>query len=301
MELNDMTRFTKYAKLGSIEVAYSSLFTDKDEGDCVGIDFHDTTTGASLTVNYKAEKGVLSMKQAFEDQKKRVTGDKETRRQAVKFLDKVWNCYRLIAPFLYLRARLDYFIREDRAKGQFLASEIALYLMSIDTANIFRINEKEENEGTVKLNIMLQMIQNIGYAYYYGGIIMDDLFYIMNAEQPTGNSISIPTVMLGYKNLVELALMPFHHIGLEIYDKNYKKDNPDSVFVTVKDFIYKIYTAFKNAPLEDLKALSKEDPEYRAYVKEIENGRLIDIRPENHNIEDYREQYKDFIDLMFGK
>lgn len=298
VNLSNLTKFAKYVKMGDIEIAHSGVCAG-DEGDSVSIDFHDTKTDNSLCVNYYADKGVLSMKKNFEEQKANLKGDKESCRKARKLLDKFWECYRLIAPICYLRARLDYETEEDRARGQFTSREIALYLMSIDRENVFHTNDEELlEEGIERLHIIMQMIQVIGYAYYNGDLIINDRLYIYKKGTAVKYFFDIHSIN-GYHDLIKIVYTPFSHTGLEIYDKNYKKDNSDSVFVTVKDFIDRIYQTFKDVPMDELRVLSEEDPEYTAHREELEQGKLIELDPSSHTEDEYREQYGDFLECVF--
>lgn len=126
-------------------------------------------------------------------------------------------------------------------------------------------------DGNIRLNKFLHLAHNIYYAKT-GQALMDTTFYACD------DGANIPKIKEYYFRLV--CGVPYH----------IRFDNETTVFLD------KFYQAFKNASVEELIDLSREDIEWKEKYLYFDNeSRKMDIAG---HLNEYRQQYADIINVM---
>lgn len=160
------------------------------------------------------------------------------------------------------------------------ALQIAHYFLSKDPqGQIFNKDLTDRNGrrfyiGNAILNKLLHLAQNIFIARN-GRVLFDDVLYAYD------NGAVVPVIQENYAAiLMQDHLSP---LGINLSDDD-------------KIFLDKFYDIFSVAPLDDLIALSHEDPEW-------EKKHSFYSKPEQQmcsveNVDIYRKQYADIISIM---
>lgn len=155
--------------------------------------------------------------------------------------------------------------------------DVAIYFLSLDisctmfTKQLCERNGRRFYEGNARLNKYLHLAQNI-YIAKYGEPLMDSVFYAYD------NGAVDPVVQENYSVLLE------------------RRHQEISIPEPEKDFLNKIYKAFKNAELDELIELSHEDSEWidkhNYYLKQDQKMDSMSRKAE------YAEQYADIITIL---
>ena len=126
-------------------------------------------------------------------------------------------------------------------------------------------------DGDIRLNKFLHLAYSIYYAKT-GRVLMDTTFYACD------DGAAIPKIQECYFKLVREA--PY----------NIKFDNETTMFLD------KFYRAFKNASVDELIELSREDIEWKEkYLYFDTESQKMDMAA---HLDEYRQQYTDIIDAM---
>lgn len=157
------------------------------------------------------------------------------------------------------------------------AIQVAEYFLAKDPErNIFNLNLIERNnrkfyEGNARLNKYLHISQNVYIAMTGGKLFSDDLYAYDNGAVAVN-------VQEGYKRILLM--------------RDSQPDIPDNV----QNYLDTMYSVLLNADIDDLIAISHEDPEWIAkhnyYSKP--DQRMDSLS----RAEEYKEQYKDLIKVM---
>ncbi len=155
--------------------------------------------------------------------------------------------------------------------------DVAIYFLSLDTGHdvfnkgILSKNGRKFYEGNARLNKYLHMAQNI-YIAKYGKPLMDSVFYAYD------NGAVDPNVQEKYSVLLNM------------------RNKPVSIGEDEKDFLDRVYRAFRNATLDELIELSHEDPEWidkHGYYRKEEQ--IMDSMARK---KEYAIQYADMIKVL---
>ena len=158
--------------------------------------------------------------------------------------------------------------------------EVARYLLSLDTddkyfnKNLACLNGRKFYEGNARLNKMLHLANNVFLVKSDGENLIDTNFYAYD------NGAVAPEVQENYSRLLA------------------KKHS--SVASTLPEdtklFLKKMFFALKDAPLEELIGIDHEDPEWQD--KHIFTKKLDQLMDSKHYLEDYKERYRDFLNIL---
>lgn len=154
--------------------------------------------------------------------------------------------------------------------------QVALFFLSLDESgtlfnqNLMNRNGRRFYEGNARLNKYLHLAQNI-YIAKTGTPLMDTTFYAYD------NGAVVPEIQ-------------------EYYNVLRKQKRTDPIPSDQEDFLRRFFVAFKDAPIDELIALSHEDSEWE---RKHHYYRKADQKMDTlANIEEYREQYKDIADVL---
>lgn len=160
------------------------------------------------------------------------------------------------------------------------AKEIAEFFLSIDTDDVLKSENKIVKNGrniivgSTKLNKFLHLSQNIYIAKTGNLLFNDTVLAYDNGGVIYGVQGSFYTLKKTYRN-TSLC-----------FDKE------------TEDFLKRMYIVLKDAPLDKLIELSHQDPSW----KEKHNGYTLEeqIMTPLKYLEDYKNRYKDVLQLMEG-
>lgn len=155
--------------------------------------------------------------------------------------------------------------------------EVARYFLGLDkeqtvfNKEVLTKNGRKFYEGNARLNKYLHMAQNI-YIAKYGKPLMDSVFYAYD------NGAVDPNVQEKYSILLNM------------------RNSPVSIGNDDKEYLDRIYKAFKNATLDELIELSHEDPEWidkHGYYRK--EDQIMDSMARQ---KEYAKQYADMIKVL---
>lgn len=155
--------------------------------------------------------------------------------------------------------------------------EVAKYFLGLDKEKkifdkeVIVKNGRKFYKGNARLNKYLHMAQNI-YIAKYGRPLMDSVFYAYD------NGAVDPDVQEKYSVLLDM------------------RGNTVSIGGEEKRYLDGIFTAFRNATLDELIELSHEDPEWiekHGYYKK--EDQIMDSMSRQ---KEYAEQYADIIKVL---
>lgn len=156
------------------------------------------------------------------------------------------------------------------------AEEIAKYFLYKDLSKtVFNKNYQSIRgincyEGSVRLNKYLHISQLLYFTRYGKKLFSDDLLAYHNGAV-------VRDVLNNY------SLWYFKREPANI-------DNP-----SVREFLDKIYEAFKNASIEDLIEISHEDPAWQENREKIYSNAKLNL---NKHRKEYKKQYADIIKVL---
>ena len=157
------------------------------------------------------------------------------------------------------------------------AENIAKYVLSLDENNeifinkLIKLNCRDCYEGNVRLNKYLHIMQMVYFAMTDKKLFNDDMYAY-------DNGVIVDSVMSNYRYLVS---------NKKTYNIN------DS---SIKEYIKKMFSILKYAPLEELINISHQDEEWlkkHNYYKK--QDQLIDVDSQKEN---YKLMCADFIEML---
>ncbi|MBQ9206491.1 MAG: DUF4065 domain-containing protein [Treponema sp.] len=155
--------------------------------------------------------------------------------------------------------------------------QVAKYFLSLDSKRELFTKKRVRNEncefyeGNARLNKLLHIAQNVYIAKTGNQLFSSPLFAYKNGAV-------VRSVVNNYSRLL---------------NENDSVEIPEDTRI----FLNKIYKSCYNADINELIALSHEDPEWGA--KPPVNNKSQQMNPMLH-VEEYKEQYADFIKVLDG-